>query len=914
MFGWLVKAFRAIVPDFNTREVTRLGKIVEEINTKADYYAGVSDEELAAMTNRFRTRLLDGETVDDIKCDAFAVCREAGKRRLNMRHFDVQLLGGLAMHEGRIVEMKTGEGKTLVATLPVYLNALELNPVWVELAKKHNVRDFVPITDANGIPVPPGRGVCLVTVNDYLARRDSEWMGKIYRFLGLTVGLNVHGLDSEEKRAAYAADITYGTNNEFGFDYLRDNMAISLADCVQRPEYNYAIVDEVDSILIDEARTPLIISGPAEKATGLYATFAKLSREHLKAEEDYLVDEKRHGISVTEAGIGKVEKLLGVNNLYDNKNIDLVHHLQNSLKARHFFHLDKEYCVRDREDGKGKEVVIVDEFTGRLMFGRRYSDGLHQAIEAKEGVPIQQENQTLASITFQNYFRLYRKLAGMTGTAETEAREFNEIYKCEVVVIPANKPCIRADLSDMIYKTVKEKFEAIVENILEIHEKKQPMLVGTISIEKSEVLAEMLRRRDVQPQVLNAKYHEKEAEIVAQAGREGQITIATNMAGRGTDILLGGNPEMLAAHECGAREGPEYEAALARFREECAAEKLRVLATGGLFILGTERHEARRIDNQLRGRAGRQGDPGDSQFFLSLEDDLMRLFGSANIAGWMEKLGWEEGEPIEHPWISKSIENAQRRVESHHFDIRKHVLKYDDVMNQQRTIIYKERRKALEQSDIHEDVIGMAQELITEVIGRHLGDEIEPDNWDYNALTEDIKKVFPIEAGAEQLSKLSREELEEELVELVDAKLEAKRAEVGPENFLAMEKFLLLQIVDGKWKDHLYNMDNLQEGIHLRSWGQKDPLVEYKIEGFAMFQDMINSIKEEILHYLFRLSYTTSDEQEEQKEQAQEVYYNRSDETEVAQAPKRAAAKAGRNDPCPCGSGKKFKKCCGQQG
>ncbi|MBF0498726.1 MAG: preprotein translocase subunit SecA [Candidatus Riflebacteria bacterium] len=914
MFGWLVKAFRAFFPDFNAREVTRLAKIVEEINEKADHYAKMSDNDLAEMTTHFRTRLLDGETIDDIKVDAFAVCREAGTRRLNMRHFDVQLLGGLALHEGRIVEMKTGEGKTLVATLPVYLNALELNPAWIELAQEQKIRDFVPLIDKNGLLVPPGRGVVLVTVNDYLARRDSEWMGKIYRFLGLTVGLNVHGMDAEEKRAAYASDITYGTNNEFGFDYLRDNMAISLGDCVQRPEYNFAIVDEVDSILIDEARTPLIISGPAEKATGLYATFAKLAREHLKAEEEYLVDEKRHGISITEAGISKVEKLLGLSNLYDNKNIDLVHHLQNALKARHFFHLDKEYCVRDREDGKGKEVIIVDEFTGRLMFGRRYSDGLHQAIEAKEGVPIQQENQTLASITFQNYFRLYRKLSGMTGTAETEAREFKEIYKCEVVVIPPNKVCIRKDLSDMIFKTVKEKFEAIVEAILEIHEEKQPLLVGTISIEKSEVLAEMLRRRGIQPQVLNAKYHEKEAEIVSQAGREGTITIATNMAGRGTDILLGGNPEMLAAREAGAREGPEFEAALSRFRDECAAEKQRVITAGGLFILGTERHEARRIDNQLRGRSGRQGDPGASQFFLSLEDDLMRLFGSANIAGWMEKLGWEEGEPIEHPWISKSIENAQRRVESHHFDIRKHVLKYDDVMNQQRTVVYKERRKALEQSEIHEDVIGMAEELIGEIIERHLNDEIAPDDWDYNSLTEDLKKVFPIETGPEQLSKLSRDELQEELMNLVEQKLEAKRNEVGPENFLSMEKFLLLQIVDGKWKDHLYNMDNLQEGIHLRSWGQKDPLVEYKLEGFTMFQDMISSIKEEILHYLFRLSYTTSDEQEEVKEKSQEVYYNRSDETEVAQAPKRVASKAGRNDPCPCGSGRKFKKCCGQQG
>jgi preprotein translocase subunit SecA len=914
MFDWLIRLVRYFIPDFNAREITRLRTILEEVNRCAERFAALSDSELADMTTLFRRRLFNGETIDDIKAEAFAVVREASIRTLGMRHFDVQILGGFALHEGRIVEMKTGEGKTLVATLPLYLNALELNPNWVEKAKETGAVEFVPFAGDDGVPIPVGRGVQLVTVNDYLARRDSEWMGKIFRFLGLSVGLNVHGLSSEEKRQAYFSDITYGTNNEFGFDYLRDNMALDVADCTQRAEYNFAIVDEVDSILIDEARTPLIISGPAEKATSLYYIFARVARESLKSGEDYIIDEKHHGVSVTEDGIAKVEKALGVGNLYDNKNMDMVHHLQNALKARHFFHCDKEYIVRDREDGRGKEVVIVDEFTGRLMFGRRYSDGLHQAIEAKEGVTIQQENQTLASITFQNYFRLYRKLAGMTGTAETEAKEFKEIYKCEVVVIPPNKPCIREDLSDVIYKTVEEKFEAIVDNIIAINEEKQPVLVGTISIEKSELIADLLRGRGIKCQVLNAKYHEKEAEIVSQAGREGAITIATNMAGRGTDILLGGNPEMLAAQETGRREGPDFETAVARYRQQCADEKQRVLQAGGLFIVGTERHEARRIDNQLRGRAGRQGDPGASQFYLSLEDDLMRLFGSANIAGWMERLGWERGEPIEHPWISKSIENAQRRVESHHFDMRKHVIKYDDVMNQQRTVIYRERRKALEQGDIHEDIVAMADETVQEICERFFNPEIEADDWDYPACADQINKIFPIAITVEEIKRYSREELLEILHDKIVFALDQKRQEVGAENFRSLEKFVLLQIVDGKWKDHLHNMDVLQDGIHLRSWGQRDPLVEYKIEGYAMFQDMIGGIREDVLHYLFRMQYSRAEEREAIEEKEQEVYYNRGDETAGPQAPKRGEEKIGRNDPCPCGSGKKYKKCCGING
>ena len=543
MFGWLYKLIRFFIPDFNEKQLRRLEVTLNEVNDIEKDYEKLSDEELAGKTEEFRRRQLDGEPLDIMKAEAFATVREVAKRVLNMRHYDVQILGGLALDEGRIVEMKTGEGKTLVATLPLYYNALELNPRWKELAKEKNIKEFKPIyDDKTGLYVPVGRGALLVTVNDYLARRDSEWMGKIYKFLGLTVGLNIHGMDAEEKREAYAADITYGTNNEFGFDYLRDNMALSLADCVQRSEYNYAIVDEVDSILIDEARTPLIISGPAEKATSLYYKFAQIAAEMVE-DTDYTIDEKNNGVSVSESGISKVEKMLGIDNLYDDSNMDSVHHMQNALKAKHFFRKDKEYIVRPREDGRGKEVVIVDEFTGRLMFGRRYSDGLHQAIEAKEGVPIQQENQTLASITFQNYFRLYKKLAGMTGTAETEAKEFKEIYKCEVVVIPPNKKCVREDMHDVVYKTIKEKFKAIVDEIIEIHKRNQPVLVGTISIEKSEIIAAMLRRRGVSCQVLNAKYHEREAEIVAQAGREGAITIATNMAGRGTDILLGGNPK-----------------------------------------------------------------------------------------------------------------------------------------------------------------------------------------------------------------------------------------------------------------------------------------------------------------------------------------------------------------------------------
>ncbi len=932
MIGWLYKLLRFFIPDFNETQINRLREIALNVNDLEDKYKKLTDEELAGKTEEFRKELYDGIPLDRLKEEAFAAVREASRRVLKMRHYDVQIIGGLALHEGRIVEMKTGEGKTLVATLPLYLNALELNPQWLKLAKERGQKEFKPIYDEkNDVWIPVGRGALLVTVNDYLAKRDSEWMGKIFKFLGMTVGLNIHGLDAEEKRAAYAADITYGTNNEFGFDYLRDNMALSIADCVQRPEYNYAIVDEVDSILIDEARTPLIISGPAEKATALYYIFAKVARDILKEETedmqehglkgDYTIDEKNHGISITEQGIAKVEKALGIENLYADNNMDSVHHLQNALRAKHFFHKDKEYIVRPREDGRGMEVVIVDEFTGRLMFGRRYSDGMHQAIEAKEGVPIQQENQTLASITFQNYFRLYRKLAGMTGTAETEAKEFKEIYKCEVVVIPPNKPCIRKDLPDVIYKTVKEKFNAIVEHIIEIHERKQPVLVGTISIEKSELIAAMLRKKGYSCQVLNAKYHEMEAEIVAQAGRESAITIATNMAGRGTDILLGGNPEMLAKKETRSTEGPDYERALEKYIKICEEEKQHVIEAGGLFILGTERHESRRIDNQLRGRSGRQGDPGCSQFYLSMEDDLMRLFGSAKIVGLMETLGWEEGEPIEHSMVSRSIETAQRKVESYHFDIRKHVLKYDDVMNEQRTLIYDQRRRALEQDSVHDDILGMIDSVLEGMVG-HALDNVDPDDIDYDSLAEQVKKIFPIEAvGGKiirgkskgepgQLCTYQKRELFEELRRRVHAKLDEKIKEIGEKDFYQMEKFLLLQIVDSKWKDHLHNMDTLQDGIHLRSWGQRDPLVEYKIEGYEMFQDMVETIREDILYYMFRVRYSHSEEREAQERHEEEMQYNRSDD-ETPNQPAQSSSEPSRNDPCPCGSGKKYKNCCG---
>jgi len=790
------------------------------------------------------------------------------------------------LHQGRIAEMKTGEGKTLVATLPVYLNALT------------------------------GRGVHVVTVNDYLARRDSEWMGRIYSYLGLSVGLIVHGLDWDERKRSYDADVTYGTNNEFGFDYLRDNMAHHPSQLVQR-ELNYAIVDEVDSILIDEARTPLIISGQAEKSNDLYFTFARIVPRLIR-ETDYNVDEKAHAVTITESGVAKVEKMISVENLYDDKNIELTHHLNQALKAHGLMKRDKDYVVKDGQ------VIIVDEFTGRLMFGRRYSDGLHQAIEAKENVKIERESQTLATITFQNYFRMYDKLAGMTGTAATEEQEFKKIYNLDVLVMPTNMPMVRKDIADVIYKTEQAKFRSVVSEIAERHAKGQPVLVGTISIDKSEVLSGMLKRKGIAHQVLNAKYHDKEAEIVAQAGRQGAVTIATNMAGRGTDILLGGNPEFLARLEM-RREGQQFETAaeitapaeaeelvyksiLDRLRRQTEEERRRVVELGGLHIMGTERHESRRIDNQLRGRCGRQGDPGSSQFYSSLEDDLMRLFGSDNISGIMDRLGIEEDMPIEHSMISKSIETAQKRVENRNFDIRKHVLQYDDVMNQQRELIYRQRRQVLTGENLKDNILEMIDACVERVVSAYAPEGVHPEEWDLKGLLDQAEQLFlpGHQLTPEDLEDVGRKELEEFLAEHSHAVYEAREQELGPETMREVERVIMLRIVDDKWMDHLDAMDQLREGIGLRAYGQKDPLVEYKFEGYEMFQNMINTIQDEVVRYIFRVNVV-----QPQQERPRQVVENRYAE-EGARQPVRKESKVGRNDPCPCGSGKKYKKCCGR--
>ncbi|MDA8333730.1 MAG: preprotein translocase subunit SecA [Peptococcaceae bacterium] len=858
--------------DDNAREVKKLSRVVEEINALEPAMRSLDDPGLAAKTGEFRDRLDRGADLDELLPGAFAVVREAGRRVLGMRHFDVQLVGGHVLHQGRIAEMRTGEGKTLVATLPAYLNALD------------------------------GRGVHVVTVNDYLARRDSEWMGRVYRFLGLEVGLIVHGLDWQERRTGYLADITYGTNNEFGFDYLRDNMAVHPSQLVQR-DLNYAIVDEVDSILIDEARTPLIISGPAEKATDLYYTFAKLV-PRLK-EPDYTVDEKMHSATLTEEGVAKMEKMLGVQNLYDDKNMELTHHLQQALKAHALMKRDRDYVVKDGE------VIIVDEFTGRLMFGRRYSDGLHQAIEAKEGVRIERESQTLATITFQNYFRMYGKLAGMTGTAETEEEELRKIYKLSVVAVPTNLPMIRKDYPDKVYKTEAAKFRAVVEEIARLREAGQPVLVGTISIEKSEVLSALLRRRGVPHQVLNAKYHEKEAEIIAQAGRFGAVTIATNMAGRGVDILLGGNPEFMAAAAvrgrlaAGDEVTPELqESLLAEYRGTTAGERERVLALGGLHIIGTERHESRRIDNQLRGRCGRQGDPGGSTFYCSLEDDLMRLFGSDNIAGLMERLGLEEDVPIEHGLVTRSIEAAQKRVESRNFDTRKHVLEYDDVMNQQRELIYSQRRRVLLGEDMKEHVGQMIEGTVDRAVKTYAPDGVHPEEWDLAALLEYAGHLFLPDHNLtpKDLAGLNREELREELLFRSLDYYEAREQELGSGVLREIERLVLLRLVDEKWMDHIDAMEQLREGIGLRAYGQKDPLVEYRFEGYEMFQNMIDNIQEDVVRYVFRVNVVPGPE-------ARQVVESHGEGEN--RAPERRGGKVGRNAPCPCGSGKKYKKCCG---
>ena len=836
MFGFLKKIFG----DNNEKEIKRMMEYVDKINELEPSLEGLSDASLVAKTAYFKERIENGESLEDILPEAFAVVREASRRVLGMRHFDVQLLGGICLHEGKIAEMRTGEGKTLVATLPTYLNALT------------------------------GNGVHIITVNDYLAKRDSEWMGKLYRFLGLSVGLIVHGLSFNERKEAYSADITYGTNNEFGFDYLRDNMVIYADQMVQR-ELNYAIVDEVDSILVDEARTPLIISGPGDKSTELYGVVAKAIIQ-LKEGEDYTVDEKAKAVLPTEFGIAKIEKALNVTNLYDHENIELSHHFNQALRAKALMHRDRDYVVRDGE------VVIVDEFTGRLMFGRRYSDGLHQAIEAKEGVKVERESQTLATITFQNYFRMYGKLAGMTGTAKTEEDEFLKIYGLPVIVIPTNKEIARVDFPDVIYKTKKAKYKAVIEAIKEANSKGQPVLVGTTSIAQSEELSIVLKKSGIQHNVLNAKYHEMEAQIISGAGQKGAVTIATNMAGRGTDIVLG--------------EG--------------------VAELGGLHIIGTERHESRRIDNQLRGRAGRQGDNGSSRFYLSLEDDLMRLFGSDNIASIMDKLGMDENEPIEHQLITRSIEQAQKKVEGRNFDIRKHVLQYDDVMNQQREVIYGQRRQILMGEGLKENIMSMINQMIDQYMDLYANEKLYPEDWDVNSLAESCTNLFAPKGRLvpEELEKLSRDELKDELYSVAKEAYDLREAMFGADGMRELEKVVMLKVVDSKWIEHLDHMDMLREGITLRAYGQRDPLIEYKIEAFDMFERMIANIQEEIARTVFQVNIVV--QPEDHLKDAKEVHADISAE-EDSKKPVVNGETTGRNDLCPCGSGKKFKKCCGAE-
>lgn len=769
------------------RELKKMWPIVRHINDLEPQMTALSDSSLQAKTFEFKERLQKGETLDDLLPEAFAVVREASRRVLGMRHFDVQLLGGIVLHRGDIAEMKTGEGKTLVATLPVYLNALT------------------------------GEGAHVVTVNDYLATRDSEEMGQIYKFLGLSVGLIVHDLNYEQRRRAYNSDITYGTNNEFGFDYLRDNMVISKDQMVQRP-LNYCIVDEVDSILIDEARTPLIISGPGEKSTDLYYTLAGIVKTFTK--DDYIMDEKQKTIAPTDSGVAKVEKMLGISNMFDNEHLDLNHLVIQALRARFMMHRDKDYVV------KNGEIVIVDEFTGRLMFGRRYSDGLHQSIEAKENVKVQGESKTLATITFQNYFRMYKKLAGMTGTAKTEEDEFNKIYKLDVYVIPTNKPMIRKDLPDVIYKTKNAKYRAVVREVVKRHATGQPILVGTTSISQSEILSQMLDKEHIVHNVLNAKYHEKEAEIIKDAGQRDMVTIATNMAGRGTDIKLGKG----------------------------------VAELGGLMIIGTERHESRRIDNQLRGRAGRQGDPGTTQFYLSLEDDLMRIFGSDNISKFMDKLGLDEDEPITAKMITKSIEKAQKKVESHNFEIRKYVLEYDDVMNQQREVLYAQRRQVLTSDSLKDTILGMVSDIIDDGLNKYADEKLYPEEWDFAGLLTQMQQYFvPKDATtSEELENLSRVEVKEKLYQIAVDLYEAREKEIGTETMRELERAIMLRVVDSKWMDHLDAMDALKEGINLRAYGQKNPLVEYKFEAYDMFEEMVDSIKRTTVTFLYHIQITYS--------------------------------------------------------
>jgi len=964
----------------NEREIKRLRPLVAEISALEPAIQKLTDEQLREKTAEFRKRVADGASLDDLLIESFAVVREAGKRVLNMRHFDVQLIGGMVLHRGTIAEMKTGEGKTLVATLPAYLNALE------------------------------GKGVHVVTVNDYLARRDSEWMGRLYRFLGMSVGVIQHDLRDEQRQVAYGSDITYGTNNEFGFDYLRDNMKFELAHMVQRG-HQYAIVDEVDSILIDEARTPLIISGPAEESTDLYYEVDRIiprlkkgavtqgnvkaeDREELEKTGDYIVDEKHKTVSLTETGMAKAEELLahrlvpGSNGLYDPANMPLLHHVNQALRAHTLFRLDVEYMIKDGG------VVIVDEFTGRLMPGRRWSDGLHQAVEAKEKVKIERENQTLATITFQNYFRKYKKLSGMTGTAETEAPEFNKIYNLDVIVVPTNRVLKRVEEPDLIYRTEREKYEAIVNDIIEKQNSGRPTLVGTVSIEKSERLSTLLKKRGIRHVVLNAKYHAQEAEIVAQAGHKNNVTIATNMAGRGTDILLGGNAEHAARQQCLAEEAaerlpkgeekfidddefvyffhvdgfyrvrrPDWERIFSHFRRQMDAEHEEVVNIGGLHILGTERHEARRIDNQLRGRAGRQGDPGSSRFYLSLEDDLMRIFGSDRIAGLMQRLGMEEGVPIEHGMVTRAIERAQKQVEAQNFGVRKHLLEYDDVMNKQRESVYTLRREVLdgrvhitedEVVDTREYLLALAEEILDEQVDRFAGKALDVEEHDIPALIREISRVFGVDTHtleALELEEKNTDEIGDTVWALIKTSYTEKQTLVGADLLRRIERDIMLQIVDAQWKDHLYSLDHLKEGIGLRGYGQRDPLVEYKKESYGLFQDMKARIEEEMVRYLFWLRPVISEGAEggaaalpsrpaPRRPSSASVTMNhpaaepvpafagaarsasssagrqaptpaRTGGDDVIKTVKRDEPKVGRNDPCPCGSGKKYKKCHG---
>ena len=872
--------------DDNKKDVKKLEKFAAQVNQYDKPFRELSDEALQAKTDEFKARLEKGETLNDIMAEAFAVVREASDRVLGLRHFDVQIMGGHVLHEGRIAEMKTGEGKTLVATAPVYLNALE------------------------------GKGVHVVTVNDYLARRDAEQLAPLYNFLGLSVGLIVHGLDYVQRKDAYACDITYGTNNEFGFDYLRDNMVMHEHNMVQRP-LNFAIVDEVDSILIDEARTPLIISGPAAKAKDLYTPMVGVVRQ-LKNEEDYTFDEKLKTVALTEEGTKHVERLLGIDNLTDEANVELAHHVNQALKAQVLMKRDRDYVVQDGE------VIIVDEFTGRVMYGRRYSEGLHQAIEAKEGVNIEKESQTLATITFQNYFRMYKKLAGMTGTAKTEEDEFRAIYGMDVVIVPTNKPVAREDAPDIVYRTENGKFEAVADKVAELYEKGEPVLVGTVSIEKSEKLSDILNKRGVPHKVLNAKYHEQEALIVAQAGQEKSVTIATNMAGRGTDIILGGNPGLITddllrkSHKADEEVTDEMrQEAAAKAKEICDENKKKVVDVGGLYIIGTERHESRRIDNQLRGRSGRQGDPGHTQFYISLEDDLMRRFGAETLPAIMDKVGMNDEMPIENRMVSRTIENAQKRVESRNFETRKNILEYDDVMNKQREIIYTQRRQVLEGRNMAESISGMIDKLVDTVCDEAAHGETFPEAWNLEQLALRLMEIFNFPDGVDTSNypNMDSSEVREELKAKAHARYAEKEEDIGPEIFHDFERNILLRNVDTNWMDHLDAMDQMRQGIGLRAYGQHKPIDEYRNESYDMFNEMTYNIQYNTIRMLFAVTIKRQEEvqqeEEQQKERVDILNARHGDEEPVKKKPV-SVQKVGRNDPCPCGSGKKYKHCCGK--